>query len=419
MSVRTATTLLNAFLALASVGLSQAGQQPLPTAIESSKDSLPKAFQRIQVELKQTAEDIATLDASMSQQSRNGGSPTVSTASRIRELLKNDDPAMLIREFLDATQDRLRFESCLKSGKLYRNLASEIFRTHLPEAGQATGKSTLGDSFAQVAQFFFLSRMIPEWELQYGEFQSRTRAVPDAKQVELWQKLREALRHDDQLLLAKLSAFLASAGESPNRFAVRVLSQAQKTSPWAPATIVESMAILNAPGDVWKLAEIPGINPAFLSALECEKRAMNSVPVAGFQAALLQFLNCRASADASSVQAFAAHPPQPVESTSKAPPSGPNENPHSRDIFRLPTEKELKDLQSQDSTVDTAPTSPSQPSGFGVSNTPVKRPKIPSWWIRCACPSDHPDAGIVFEGVRWHAPVLQCPNPELRRLEVK
>src|SRR6185503_1154964 len=105
MSVRTATTLLNAFLALASVGLSQAGQQPLPTAVESSNDSTPKAFQRIQVELKQTAEDIATVDASMSQQSRNGGSPTVSTASRIRDLLKNDDPAMLIREFLDATQD--------------------------------------------------------------------------------------------------------------------------------------------------------------------------------------------------------------------------------------------------------------------------------------------------------------------------
>jgi len=419
MSVRTATTLLNAFLALASVGLSQAGQQPLPTAVESSNDSSPKAFQRIQIELKQAAEDIATLDASMSQQSRNGGSPTVSTASRIRELLKNDDPAMLIREFLDATQDRLRFESCLKSGKLYRNLASEIFRTHLPEAGQATGKPTLGDEFAQTTQLLFLSRMIPEWELQYGELQSQTKAVPDAKQAELWQRLREALHHDDQLLLAKLSAFLASAGESPNRFAVRVLSQAHKTSPWAAGTIVESMAILNAAGDVWKLAEIPGVNPAFLSALECEKRAMNSVPVAGSQAALRQSLNCRASADGSLVQAFAAHPPQPIESTSKAPPSGPNENPYSRDIFRLPTEKELKDLQGQDSTVDTAPTSPSQPSGFGVSNTPVKRPKIPSWWIRCACPSDHPDAGIVFEGVRWHAPVLQCPNPELRRLEVK
>jgi len=422
MSVRTTTTLLNVFLALASRGLSQAAQQPPPTrtaAVESSNDSLPKAFQRIQVELKQIAEDIATVEARMLQAPRNGRDPTVSTASRIRELLKNDDPAMLIRDFLNATQDRLLFESCLKSGRLCRNLAAEIFRTPLSEAGQATGKPTLGDEFAQTTQLLFLSRMIPEWELQYGEFQSRTKADPDAKQAELWQRLREALRHDDQLLLAKLSAFLASAGESPNQFAVRVLSQAQKTSPWAAATIVESMAILNAAGDVWKLAEIPGINPAFLSALECEKRAMNSVPVAGFQAALRQSLNCRASADGSLVQAFAAHPPQPIESTSKAPPSGPNENPYSRDIFRLPTEKELKDLQSQDSTVDTAPTSPSQPSGFGVSNTPVKRPKIPSWWIRCACPSDHPDAGIVFEGVRWHAPVLQCPNPELRRLEVK
>jgi hypothetical protein len=119
------------------------------------------------------------------------------------------------------------------------------------------------------------------------------------------------------------------------------------------------------------------------------------------------------------VQAFTPHSPQPVEASSKAPPAGPNEVPQSRDIFRLPTEKELQDLQNQPSKADTFPTVPSQPPGFGVSNTPVKRPKIPSWWIRCACPSDHPDAGIVFEGVRWHAPVLQCPNPELRRLEVK
>jgi len=425
MSVRTATKLLNVFLALASCGLSQAGQQSLPSrtaSVESSNDFLAKVLQRIQMELKQIAEDINTVDAMMLQESHNGRDQTVTTAPRIHELLKNDDPATLIQDFLRAPQDRLRFESCLKSGKLYRNLAAEIFairKTPTLESGRATGQPTLGHEFAQMAQLFFLSRMIPELELQYGEFQSRTNAVPDAERAELWQRLREALRHDDRLLLAKVSAFLASAGESPNRFAVSVLSQAQKTSPFAAATIVESMAILNAAGDMWKLTEIPGINPVFLSALECEKREMNSVPVAGFQAALLQAFNCRASADGSSVQAFTAHPPQPVETTSKSPPSGPNEIPLGRDIFRLPTEKELQDLQNQDSKGDTLPTAPSQPTGFGVSNTPVKRPKIPSWWIRCACPSDHPDAGIVFEGVRWHAPVLQCPNPELRRLEVK
>jgi hypothetical protein len=203
---------------------------------------------------------------------------------------------------------------------------------------------------------------------------------------------------------------------------VRVLFQAQKTSPSAAATIVESMAILSPAVDVWKLADVPGINPGFLSALECEKRVINSFPVAGSRAAFLQAFSCRRSADGSSVQAFPGsrtHPAQSIETSSKAPQSGPNLVPHNRDIFRLPTGKELQDLQRQDSTPDSTPTAPSQPPTFGVSNTPVKRPKIPSWWIRCACPDDHPDAGIVFEGIRWHAPVLQCPNPELRRLEVK
>jgi hypothetical protein len=369
--------------------------------------------------LNQITEAINTVDARMLQESRNGRDQTVSTAPRIHELLKNDDPATLIRDFLAASQDRLRFESCLKSGKLCRNLAAEIFVTGKPPTPES-GQTTLGDEFVQMAQLFFLSRMIPELEVQFGAFQAQANAAPEAGHAELWQKLREALRHDDQLLLARLSAFLASAGESPNRFAVRVLSQSQNTSPSAAETIVESMAILNTAAGMWKLNEIPGINPIFLSALECEKRAMNSVPVSGFQAALLQSFNCRASADGSSVQAFTAHSPRPAEASSKAPPAGPNEVvPQSRDIFRLPTEKELQDLQNQPSKADTFPTVPSQPPGFGVSNTPVKRPKIPSWWIRCACPSDHPDAGIVFEGVRWHAPVLQCPNPELRRLEVK
>jgi hypothetical protein len=422
MSVRIATALLNALFVLASLTLSQATQQPLPTptaSVDSGNDSLPKALQRIQMELRQIAEDIGAIDSKMLQRSHNVSDPTVSIASRIHELLRNDDPASRIRDFLGVSQDRLLFDSCLKSGKLYRDLAAEIFRIRPFQPGQRVGQPTLDDEFVQTAQLFFLSRMIPELEIHYGKFQTQAKAVPEAEWAELWHRLQEALRHDDQLLVGKMSALLASSGESPNHFAARVLSQAQKTSPSAAATIVESMAILSTAGDVWKLAEIPGINPVFLSALECQKQVMNSVPVAGFRPALLQAYSCRTSADGSSVQAFTAPLPQSVETTSKAPLSGPTEIPQGPDIFRVPTEKELQDLQNEDSKVDPVPMAPSQPPGFGVSNTPVKRPKIPSWWIRCACPSDHPDAGIVFEGVRWHAPVLQCPNPELRRLEVK
>jgi len=432
MSVRIATTCLNSFLALATLGLSQdpnQTRQQLSTAqtpsVESSDKSLPKGLLRIQLELKQIAEDINTVNARMLRASGNGNNQTVSMATKIHELLKNEDPAMLIRDFFLSSQDRLLLESCLKSGRLYRNLAAEIFatpRARTPESGQTTSQPTLGDEFAQTAQLFFLSRMIPELELQYGEFQSRTQAVPEAERAELWHRLRDALRHDDQLLLGKLSALLSSAGESPNQFAVRVLFQAQKTSPSAAASIVESMTILSPARDVWKLADVPGINPDFLSALECEKRVMNSAPVPRSRAAFLQAFNCRTSADGSSVQAFTGsrtHPSPSIATGSKAPVSGPSEVPQRQDIFRLPTEKELQDLQSQDSKSDTVPAVPGQPPAFSVSNTPVKRPKIPSWWIRCACPTDHPDAGIVFEGIRWHAPVLQCPNPELRRLEVK
>ncbi|HEU0007248.1 MAG TPA: hypothetical protein VFS12_14790, partial [Terriglobia bacterium] len=398
---------------------------PQTASAKSSNDSLPKALLRIQTELRQIAEDINAVGARMLQESVNGSYQTVSMAPKIQELLKNDDPAMLIRDFFHSSRDRLLWESCLKSGKLYRNLAAEIFvarRTRTPESGQATGRPAFSDEFAQTAQLVFLSRMIPELELQYREFQSQAKTIPEATRPELWHRLWEALRHDDQLLLGKLTALLSSAGDSPYQFAVRVLSQAQKTSPSAAATIVQSMTILSPARDVWKLADVPGINPDFLSALECEKRVMNGAPKADSSGAFLEAFSCRTSPDGSSVQAFAGprtHPGQSVEGKSKTPLSGPNEIPRSQDIFRLPTEKELQDLQNQDSKVDTVPTSPTQAPGFGVSNTPVKRPKIPSWWIRCACPSDHPDAGIVFEGVRWHAPVLQCPNPELRRLEVK
>jgi hypothetical protein len=427
MSVRITTSLLSSFFVFAALGLSQSRNQtqqpPSPrqtSSAETSSDSLPKALLRIQMALKQISEDIKAVDAGMV---REPGS-SVSMASRIHQLLKNDDPATNVRDFLLASEDRLWWELCLKSGRLYRNLAAEIFVTHKappPETGQGV-EPIQGDEFARAAQLFFLFRMIPELELQYGMLQSGTEALPTAEPAARWEKLRQALRHDDQLLLEKLFTFLAAAGESPSQFAVRVLSQAQKTSPAAAASIVESMATLSPVEDVWRLARVPGINPDFLRALECQKRKMHDDPAGGARAALLQGFSCRTSGDGSSVQAFTSSSSRPAKSfepSSKTALSESNEVSRSGNISRLPTEKELQELQSQDSTAGTVPTAPGQPPSFGVSNTPVKRPKIPAWWIRCACPSDHPDAGIVFEGIRWHAPVLQCPNPELRRLEVK
>src|SRR5262249_26927594 len=139
----------------------------------------------------------------------------------------------------------------------------------------------------------------------YGELHSKTTANADAERAELSHKLREALRHDDQLWLGKLIEALFSAGQSPHQFAVRILSQAQRTSPSAASTIAESMSLLSPDGDVWKLSEVPGINPAFLRALECERQSIKSAMTAGSKPSFFQALDCRRSPDGSSIQAFA------------------------------------------------------------------------------------------------------------------
>jgi hypothetical protein len=349
----------------------------------------------------------------MMRDSGPSGEATGSLRARIHELLQKDDPSILVRNFLEASQDQVLWQSCLTSGKLYRSLAAEIVAGEgvRSRSGSSSAPPPLGDEVLHAAQITLLSRMIPELELQYGEFHDdKASGKPD--QAELWRRLWDALRRDDELWLVQLRNWLSGVGESPHQFALRVLSEMQATSPRAASTIVKSLAILSPSGDLWQLAELPGINPDFLSIVECEKRSWNRVSVAGFRPALAEAFNCKPAGEGQVVQAFE-RPVSRPQATSKTPPAvGDN-------IFRLPTGKELQDLQNEDVKVDNPTQTPSQPPTFGVSNTPVKRPKIPSWWIRCACPADHPDAGLVFEGVRWHAPVLQCPNPELRLREMK
>src|SRR5262249_38153450 len=41
---------------------------------------------------------------------------------------------------------------------------------------------------------------------------------------------------------------------------------------------------------------------------------------------------------------------------------------------------------------------------------PSSRLQIPDGWIRCMCPADHPNAGLLFDGVRYHTPLLRCPR---------
>jgi len=41
---------------------------------------------------------------------------------------------------------------------------------------------------------------------------------------------------------------------------------------------------------------------------------------------------------------------------------------------------------------------------------PLPQPTIPSSWVPCTCPADHPNAGLLVNGVRWHTPLLNCPR---------
>ncbi len=127
------------------------------------------------------------------------------------------------------------------------------------------------------------------------------------------------LPEDQQTLhrvyLDKLNSLLAKIGVSPHNFAAKIISDVQKEEQTSSSAIVEGMGIVNPVGDIWKLAEVPGINPEFLQALECGKRAMKDFHATGSKAAVIQACNCRKNADGSYILAFAAKPADQAKST--------------------------------------------------------------------------------------------------------
>jgi hypothetical protein len=284
--------------------------------------------------------------------------------------------------------------------------------------------SSVADECPEALQLVFLARRMTELELRYSEWQSKLTTSPDVKRQELWRGLRQALQNDDRSYLGKLRALLAKTGVSPHQWAVKVISEVQKPSPTAASAVVEGMAIVNSDGDVWRLAEVPGINPDFIGALECERKAMKDFLATGSSAALLQACRCRQYADGSYVLAFGAQPAAQGKSTDLVGKTrwtlgGP---PFDSGTLRLPKEdltREPLDPAHRDRKAgEEHPQGDIGRTTFGVTSSTVPRAKIPSWWIRCQCPDDHPTAGRVVDGVRWHAPVLQCPNPELRLREL-
>jgi hypothetical protein len=435
MKVRRSTILLCSVLiaALPSPGQGQnqppqqsALSQPLTAAFINA--SLKEELLRVQMELSQIAQDLDAIDTRMMLGITNKAlSGTSKIISEVHGLLKAHGTGQAIKVFFDSPRNDIKWESCLKTAKLYRSLFEKIFelsQERMPGSEKNPSASSISDLSPEVVQLVFLARTMTELELRYSELQFQLMTNPGAKQPALWRKLREALQNDDRSYLEKWNALLAKAGVSPYQFAAKVISDTQKTSETAATAVVEGMGIVNPEGDIWRLAEIPGINPDFVRALECDRRAMKDFFATASNTALVQACSCRKYADGSSVLAFAAKRAGQAKSPDLV---GKTQLtlgglPLNSGALRLSKE----DLSQQPLSPDQGDTKAgaehrqgeSENTTFGVTNLAVPRPKIPSWWIRCACPEDHPNAGMVVDGVRWHAPVLQCPNPELRLREL-
>jgi hypothetical protein len=417
---------------LPSLGQDQPIQQsrgPLPSTAASKEEILTNELIRIEMELNRIAQDMDSVDAKMMLGLANRAlSDHPKSILEAHELLSAYVATSTVKAFTDPASSALKWESCVKTSKLYLGLLDKVFeliKSRNLRDDRTQAASSVAEEYPQLVQLAFLARMMTESQLRCSELQSKLLKTPDVKQQGLWHGLREAVQNEDRSYLDRLITLLTKSGVSMPQFAARVVLDVQKTNHTAAATVVEGIAIVNLGEDIWKLSEIPGINPEFIRALDCDKKAIQDFIASGSDTALVQIRNCRKSAEGSSILAFDTSSPDQEKSAGVVGKIQPNFRELSQhpDIFHMPSGQLYGDpsnLNKGDSKVGTGP----QPvedkdSTFGATFTAVPQPKIPSWWIRCMCPNDHPDAGMVVNGVRWHAPVLQCPNPELKRYEVK
>ena len=394
----------------------------------SDGEVLQKELLRIQREMSQIAQEMEAIDSRMTQAvAKDPLSGSSKVISEVHRLLTDQSPGTTIKLFLDSPRNDLKWESCLKAVKLYMGLLEKMFemsKERTPQDPKPISASALGDGSSEVATLAFLTRMIADLELRHADLQSTLSADPDVRQQALWRQLREALKNDDRTYLEKLTGLLAKTGVSPQQFAEKVISDTQKTSQNAAASVVGGLWIVGCGEDSWKLAELPGINSDFIKALDCDRKAMMDFVTAPSTSALIRACGCRESADGSEIMAFAAKPADQAKFTHSGGKAqltldGLPLDSGSIRLSKKDLAQEPPDPESASTTGEAkAPHSDNENTTFGVTNSAVRRPKIPSWWIRCACPEDHPDAGLVVDGVRWHAPVLQCPNPELRLREL-
>jgi hypothetical protein len=429
MTVRPSILFLCTILitALPSLGQDQSTPQShlaAPLTALSNNDDLKKELLRIQMEVSQIAQDMDAIDAQMMRGIANkASSETSKVVPKVHEQLQGHSPDRTIRVFFDSPRSDIKWELCLMTSKLYTNLFDKVFemnKEHRAGDEETRRSSSIADEWPEAVQLVFLARMMAELEFRYAEIQSQLMTDPDNSRQELWRRLREALQNDDRAYLEKLKSLLTRTGVSPRLFAAKVVSDAQKTSHTAAATVVEAMGIVNPEEDIWGLADITGVNPDFVQALGCDRRAMKDFLATGSKAAFIQTCSCRKYANGSYILALAENRADPAKSTdvvgkTQSNVGGLPQNPFS---FRLPGVDPTRDLPNP-KTGAIQPGGESKGPTFSVNIPSGPKPKIPSWWIRCECPDDHPDAGMVVDGVRWHAPVLHCPNPEIKLRQMK
>jgi hypothetical protein len=283
----------------------------------------------------------------------------------------------------------------------------------------------VADEYPEVLPLSFLARTMTELELRFSQLSFQGKTPSDEKPQQRWGLLRSSLMKDDQNHLDQLKALLAATGTTPGQFAAKVIENARKIAPDAASAVMEGMNIIDPQGTMWNFAEIPGVNPDFLLGMRCDKAKMNEFISGGSVGPLIQACNCRYQQDGSSLQAFFTKSAKSAESNElvEAIPPGAAKPPVEPRTLRLPEAPSILDQLNPDKIYPQigADPKPEEIKGgnFSTTYTPVPEQKIPPGWIRCECPDDHPDAGMVVRGVRWHAPVLHCPNPELKLRELQ
>jgi hypothetical protein len=336
--------------------------------------------------MRQIAQDLEAIDARMMEAMANtspNGPPQLDF--KVHSLMKGFSPGKATQVFLESPR-AARWEECLKTGKFTLSIFDQLFemgRELRSSSSDSSLVASAADTFSQVFQLSLLARLLTELQLRHFETQNQMVTNPDSREQKQWHLLREALEKSDQLSREKLKTLLVQAGVTPLEMAARVVSDRQIAGDAAAAALIEAIKFFDPAGSLWTLSDLSTLaNPP-------------------------------------------AAPAKPAHLTGQAPRtlSAPRQEPA---MLRLPQGSviwEQSPIEKINVPAGSSGPGPQEEkdkqAAHGVTLTSKPQQKIPAGWIRCECPDDHPKAGMVFDGVRWHAPVLHCPNPDLKRWEVK